>query len=362
LAAAALPAAAERAKNVILFIGDAAGIPVLNAASIHGYQEPRRLYVQRMPNIALSETSAADVWVTDSAAGMTAIVTGHKTNNGVLSQTPPPKAGEEGRPLKTILEYAEERGLATGVVSNSAMSDATPAACYSHAGSRRKTGEIFQQVWQPRFGDGIDVIIGPGRSPISKALTELGLDLAKGLTGAGLPFFESIADAPKEARRAVVLFDGSDFDLGEAADKAVEILSKNSKGFFLMVECDLHTDNPKRGLDRAVSFDRTIERIAKRWSRNSLILFTADHSFDLRVQTGKRGQPIGLPAKSTPRTAIERLPATDIRVDGTHTGEEVLVAAQGPGSERVRGVLSNTDLFHIMMAAYGWRVEEASRR
>src|SRR6478672_13511296 len=92
--------AQQRAKNVILFLGDAGGLPTLNAASIQGYKEPRSLYIQRMPHIGLSETSATDSWVTDSAAGMTAIVTGRKTANGVLSEAPVPQGStEEGAPL-----------------------------------------------------------------------------------------------------------------------------------------------------------------------------------------------------------------------------------------------------------------------
>src|ERR1044072_7423083 len=128
--------AQQRAKNVILFLGDAGGLFTLNAASIHGYKEPRSLYIQRMPHIGLSETSATDSWVTDSAAGMTAIVTGRKTANGVVSEAPSADPSVEGESLKTILEYAEERGLSTGVISNVNMADATPAACYSHANSR----------------------------------------------------------------------------------------------------------------------------------------------------------------------------------------------------------------------------------
>src|SRR3954451_16883004 len=83
--------AQQRAKNVILFLGDAGGLSTLNAASIHGYKEPLSLYVQRMPHIGLSETSSTDSWVTDSAAGMTAIVTVRKTANGVLSEAPVPE-------------------------------------------------------------------------------------------------------------------------------------------------------------------------------------------------------------------------------------------------------------------------------
>src|SRR5262249_11417766 len=67
---------AARAPNVVLFLATGAAIPVITAASLYGYDTPRRLFVQHMPFIALSETSTASEWVTDSAAGMTAIVTG----------------------------------------------------------------------------------------------------------------------------------------------------------------------------------------------------------------------------------------------------------------------------------------------
>src|SRR5687768_4153402 len=92
--------AADRAKNVILFIGDAGGLSTLHAASLHRYGEPAKLFVQQMPYVALSETSSASDWVTDSAAGMTAIVTGTKTHNGVLSQSADAVRGEkDGAPL-----------------------------------------------------------------------------------------------------------------------------------------------------------------------------------------------------------------------------------------------------------------------
>ena len=103
-----LPAAAQpRAKNVILFHADAGGLPTVNAASIYGYGKAQALYIQSMPHIGLSDTSSASNWVSDSAAGMTAIVTGQKTHNGVVSQAPDAVRGvKDGKPLKTILEYA----------------------------------------------------------------------------------------------------------------------------------------------------------------------------------------------------------------------------------------------------------------
>jgi alkaline phosphatase len=348
----------RKARNVILFLGDAGGIPTLSAASLYAYNEPRRLFIHRMPHIALMETSAASAWVTDSAAGMTAIVTGRKTHNGVISQDETAVRGkQDGRPLKTILEYAEERGLATGVVTNSSAASATPAACYAHVNDRRKEGEIFAQLLDPRFGDGVDVVIGAGRSRILEEMRALVPEPESALAKRGYVVTGSLERAPPEARRLIVLLDSGDFDLEAAATRAVEILSRNPKGFFLMVESDLHTNDIVRGLERTVEFDRIIERIAKRVKpEETLLLFTADHSYDLRVNGGRRGEPLISQAERAQRTSgQESVAFRNLRREDDHTGEEVLVAAQGPGAERVRGVLSNTDLFHIMLAAFGWK-------
>jgi alkaline phosphatase len=351
--------AADRARNIILFLGDAGGLPTLHAASIHQYGQPGKLFVQRMPHIALSETSSATDWVTDSAAGMTAIVTGRKTHNGVISQSEAAVRGkEDGAPLKTILEYAEERGLSTGVISNSNIASATPAACYAHVNDRKKLGEIFAQVLTPRFGDGVDVIIGPGRKELVGLTAALGVDLASGLPKKGYAFVDSLDAIPAGARRVAALLDREDFDLAAATQRAVEILSRNPKGFFLMVESDVHTDNMKRGIERMVAFDRVIQQTTERSkAARTLVLFTADHSFDLRLVGGTR--------KNVPLIGTEpqvQAPAGKARrglvVDGHHAGEEVVVAAQGPGAERVRGFISNTDLFQIMMAAYGWKIDD----
>jgi alkaline phosphatase len=88
---------------------------------------------------------------------------------------------------------------------------------------------------------------------------------------------------------------------------------------------------------------------------DTLILFTADHSYDFRIHDGAKGQPL-LPGVTDPEFGDDQdsVRLANIRRDDDHTAEDVPVAAQGPGAERVRGFLSNTDLFHVMMAAYGW--------
>lgn len=358
-----LAAAERRAKNIILFIGDAGGIPTLNGASIYGYGAPQKLFIQRMAHHGLMDTSPAGNLVTDSAAGMTAIVTGQKVNNGVISSAYPPAPGQkEGEPLMSILEYAEQRGLSTGVISNSPIVDATPAACYAHVPKRSMAGEIFSQVLKPRFGDGVDLVIGPGRQSILAATEKLGLNIEAGLREKGYAYVTSPTEIPKGARRAVALLD-SDFDLEPVVSQAIETLSRNPKGFFLMVENDIHTTIPERGLKRAVALDKMIEQTVAMASRDTLIIFTADHSYDFRISSGKKGEPLALPEKATKYTApVDPNVRTNVRVFDSHTGEEVLVAAQGPGAERVHGFFANSDLFRIMMAAYGWDKKPAGKR
>jgi alkaline phosphatase len=352
-----LLAAERRAKNVILFLGDAAGIPTVNAGSIYGYNEPRRLFVQNMPNIALSDTSPASEWVTDSAAGMTAIVTGYKTDNGVISQSDTAVRGKkDGEVLKTILEYAEERGLSTGVISNSSILSATPAACYAHANDRKKEGEILSQLVTPRFGDGVDIVIGPDKEEVVEAAKRLGKDLEAALATKGWPLYSSVDTIPDDARRAMVFYNDDDFDLDAATMRAIDILSRNPKGFFLMVESDIHTEDLVQGLERMVAFDKLVRSTADRVNgSDTLVIFTADHSYDLRIHDGRRDEPLLSAQEKTLTTdGQDSIRLENVRRDDDHTAEEVLVSAQGPGAGRVRGILSNTDLFHIMVAAYGW--------
>jgi alkaline phosphatase len=254
-----LAQSSKKARNVILFLADAGGIPTLNAASALEYGEPQKLFVQSWKSIGLSDTSTASQWVTDSAAGMTAIVTGRKTHNGVLSQgADAVREKKDGTPLKTILEYAEERGLSTGVVSNVNIADATPAACYSHVNDRRKFGDIFMEIFNPRFGDGVDAVLGVGRRQIYDGVKALGKDLDQVAKEKGRKVYASLDEVPADEKRPIAVLP-ADIDLPEAARKAIRALSSNHKGYFLMIEWDAHTDDPQRGLRNLAGFDKLIK-------------------------------------------------------------------------------------------------------
>jgi alkaline phosphatase len=345
-----------RARNVVLIIGDAGGIPTLHAGSLYHHNQPNGLFIQTLPHIALMDTSAANAWVTDSAAGMSASVTGRKTNNGVLSQAADGARGAaDGAVLKTILEYAEERGLSSGVMTGMPVTDATAAACYAHVNDRGKTGEIIKQLLAPRFGDGVDLLIGAGRKKVMEAAKALQLDLGAELRKRGYSFYEKPDEATASTGRTVAVFDSMDFDLPPLVQHAIGILSQNPKGYFLMVECDVHTDDLKPGLERVAVLDRIVREVVERAGEETLVIFAADHSFDTRVRGGKPGQPL---LKGDKATKAGKPAKPVIRVGDGHSGEHVLVAAKGPGAERVRGFISNTDLFGIMLAAYGWATGE----
>jgi alkaline phosphatase len=357
---AGAPAEAQIARNVILFLGDAGGVPTLNAAGIYAHNRPQSLFIQSMPHIALSDTSALNRWVSDSAAGMTAIVTGHKTNNAMLSVVPSAD-GTVLTPVKTILEYAEERGLSTGVITNKAIWDATPAACYAHVGARSSKDEIFQQLLAPRFGDGVDILIGKGLKDAEVSFAKTGVSPAQAFAKAGYTFGSDPAAVTSQTRRAAVLRN-DDFAPLSAVEATISSLGRNPKGYFLMVEWDMHTDDPLAGLRHAVEMDDMIRQVSAKAGKDTLILFTADHSFALRMVGGERNAPYAqqYAAAMKPGVTVENHPLVNVLDD--HTAEEVLAAASGPGAERLHGFIPNTRIFEVMMAALGWTPERQAPR
>lgn len=351
------PAAeAPRARNVILFLADAGGVPVLNGASLMAYGEPLRLRIQQWPHLGLSETSPVDDYVSDSANGMSAIMTGVKTRNGVISQTPDAVRGQkDGAPAKTLLEYAEERGLMTGVITNMSIADATPAATYAHANDRKKWGEIFAQAFAPRFGDGVDLMFGAGRRKIAEQLAARGSSF-EALSTPARPIYASLAEAPATARRPVVVADT--MDVRAATLRAIEAMKRSPGGYFLVVEWDAHTDDPREGLQNLADFDRLVAEVERQVDlSDTLLLFTADHSFGFQVDGGRRGTPLleGYEAWKAQKSTAETVRLKHVFVSDTHTAEEVPALATGAGAERVRGYFPNTHLFDVMLNALGWK-------
>lgn len=337
-----------KAKNVILFIGDGMGVTTVTAARIFEGQlrgesgEENRLSFEDFPYAALSKTYSANQQTSDSAPTMSAIVTGVKTDEGTLSVNQKIVRGNyrtvKGNETKTLLEMAEQAGMSTGVVTTTRVTHATPAACYSHTADRdwesdkdifdRKKDaydaefpDIARQLIEFPYGDGLEVAMGGGRAkflPANIADPEYpntrgerldGRDLTTEWTrkspGSAFIWNKKQLDAidPRRTKHLLGLFETSHLDFGydrtkpdhgepslpQMTSKAIDILSQNKKGFFLMVEGGRidqahHFGNAYRALSDTVEFSDAVRTAVQKVNLNdTLIIVTADHSHTLTM-------------------------------------------------------------------------------
>ncbi|MFZ5453469.1 MAG: alkaline phosphatase [Thermodesulfobacteriota bacterium] len=344
------------AQNVIIFIGDGMNLPTVAAARILAGQslgkkgEEHILSFEKLPHVALSKTYCTNAQVTDSAAAMTAIITGVKTKDGLLSVnqkvTPHKASTVPGNKLLTLLERAEKRGLATGVVSTTRITHATPGACYAHSPDRDWEGDaditsedpanatfpdIARQLLEFPYGNGLEVALGGGRSSFQPETTpdpeyptkfgkrKDGRDLTQEWVnrhqGSAYVWNKAQFDAinPAATRHLLGLFERSHMryekdraqdaagepSLSEMTAKAIDILAKNRKGYVLMVEGGRidhahHANNAYHALHDTLEFARAVQvALDKTNPKNTLIVVTADHGHVLCF-TGypTRGNPI----------------------------------------------------------------------
>lgn len=339
---AALPrpgAAAAAVNHVILFIGDGLGLSTLTAARIYKGQlagarppESAALAVDMFPATALVRTYSADAQVTDSAAAMTAMMTGEKTANGFLSvraDPGPDSALVAGADLRTFLELAAARGWATGVVTTTRVTHATPAACYAHEDDRGNERDIALALLEnPALGGGVEVILGggrcyflPERDPAGAPIVDVegdpgarrdGRDLIREFAARGYTVVQDstafAAVDPARTPRLLGLFEAShmEYETDRPADRgrepplaamaatAVAILERDPDGYFLMIEGGridhaLHANQARRALVETLAFDAAIGAVLSRVdAASTLVLVTGDHDHTLSIAGGGR--------------------------------------------------------------------------
>lgn len=461
----------RKAKNVILFIGDGMSPAHRVAARLlaKGIAEGKalgKLAIDDMPHMALVATAGSDSIITDSANSASAYATGHKSAVNAMGvyadRTPDPL--DDPR-VETVTSLAQRRqDMAIGIVTNTEIEDATPAAMVAHTRRRTEYDRIVEQY----FAAKPDVLMGGGRanflpksengsrrrdeSDFVAQFRAAGYTLA--LTG---PEMVSAAKDPATTKLLGLFtlgnMDGAldrkflkggtvgkfpeQPDLTEQVGAALEVLSKNPSGFFLMVESGMidkytHLLDMERAVYDTIMLDNAV-RLARDWAAahgdDTLILVIADHNHPIgllgtidddmtketpaplreRVRVYERaGFPNypapdaeGYPArvdvsrrlalfsaslpdhyetlrpkldnpneptvagkdantyvaneryKSVPGAALRlgNLPAM-INAD-VHSGEDVILTATGPGSERVRGQMDNTEVFRVIAEALG---------
>jgi alkaline phosphatase len=350
------------------------------------------LFMDGMEQTGYVSTFSANSFVTDSAPASTAMATGHKTNNGVIGQdaTAVPKK-MDGKNLTTILELAEKAGLSTGLITTTRITHATPAAFYAHVDNRDNESEIADQLSKSNveviLGGGLQYFVGKNDSvptgKESKRNDDRNLLADFGSQGYALVYngtaFQMV-DANK-TEKLLGLFESSHLQyeqerqsakemnpsLAEMTEKAIGILSKNPKGFFLMVEGGRidhagHERNLSKIVPDTLAFDEAVKTALDFASQknDTLVLVTADHECGgLVLQPENLVEYEGgvidpLFASGTARTTGPRYDFITEMDEATHTAVDVPVMASGPGAEKVsHGKLYNTQIFEIMKEALG---------
>lgn len=386
------------AKNVILLIGDGMGFPQLTLARIDkagvnlSEYASIELFMDGMEQTGYVSTFSANSFVTDSAPAATAMATGHKTNNGVIGQdaTAIPKK-KDGKNLTTILELAEKAGLSTGLITTTRITHATPAAFYAHVDNRDNESEIADQLSMSNvdviLGGGLQYFIGKNDSVLNceESKRDDDRNLLADFSSQGYAFvsngtaFQKV-DA-KKTQKLLGLFESShmqyelvrqssiemDPSLSEMTEKALAILSKNPRGFFLMVEGGRidhagHERNLSNTVADTLAFDEAVKTALDfAFQKNdTLVIVTADHECgglvlqpeDLSDYEGGVIDPFF--ASGTARTPGPRYDFITEMDEATHTAVDVPIMASGPGAENVSpGKLDNIQIFGIMKEALG---------
>jgi alkaline phosphatase len=325
--------ATPQPKNVILLIGDGMGPAHVTAAKQFRGDEFR---IGTMPVVGLVTTPCADRYVTDSAAAATALATGFKTNYETLSLDP-----VTGAPLATVLELAEKAGKVTGLVTTADFWDATPAAFAAHA-KHRDQADVMEQMVR----SGAEIIAGTG---LEKFGTEGRPSFEEFAAKAGYVAIDTRAELDAaRGPRLLVSFAGPDRDLDAAeaslpvlAQWAIDRLSGNAAGFFLMIEHEgndsaSHQNHSVDARSALTSFDQAVgvalDFAARRG--DTLVLVTGDH------ETG------GLRLTETKKARFRMEWSTT-----DHTATAIPIFAFGPGSAGFAGLQDNTDVGKKIMAA-----------
>ncbi|WP_436873497.1 alkaline phosphatase [Kosakonia sacchari] len=404
------------AKNIILLIGDGMGDSEITAA--RNYAEGAGGFfkgIDALPltgqytHYSLDKKTGKPDYVTDSAASATAWSTGVKTYNGALG------VDIHDKDHTTILEMAKAAGLATGNVSTAELQDATPAALVSHVISRRcygptvtsekcalnalekgGKGSITEQLLNARA----DVTLGGGAKTFSETATAgewKGKTLREQAQARGYQLvgdassLAAISEANQDKPLLGLFSDGNmpvrwegpkaslhgNIDkpavtctpnakrtdsiptLAAMTEKAIDLLSKNEKGFFLQVEGASidkqdHAANPCGQIGETVDLDEAVQKaleFAKK-DGNTLVIVTADHAHASQIIPADTKAPGLSQALNTKDGAVMAITYGNSEEESMeHTGTQVRIAAYGPHAGNVVGLTDQTDLFYTMKAA-----------
>ncbi len=372
---------------IILFLSENLSPSVLTSARIYAGGADYRFELEKFPHLALLTTQANDFAVSDSAAAAGAVATGQKPNNRTLRLEASPA------PLPTLLELARKSGRATGIVSNTSLTDATAAAFYARTSDPLDFQTIGLQLVE---SSDINVLLGGGAAdflPETKdGRRKDGRDLMLEMRNKGYDIVRNQQEmestplwrAPKVlglfnmgqlAYADQVQVSASQPTLADLVLQAILLLQYNPKGYLLVVDAGLagkaaSQNAGERTLREIASLDQAVAVAKKFAGENALIVVAGKQtSGGLRLngysfRNDKGAAILGINAQgvpsltwstgpgsgqtTTPTGISHSEPSAFATASSVGTAEDAVAVSTGPGSEELVGFRDNTDIFHVI--------------
>jgi alkaline phosphatase len=386
--------------GIILFVGEGLSPARLAPTRTYGGGAGTRLNLDAMPHAALLTNYSKDFAAPDQAAAATAIATGHRVPNRALA------IDADLKPVKSIVELARERGRATGLVTDTTLTNPTSAAFYAHPNESSDAEKIAAELVDR---GNIDIALGGGAAqflPVTKGGERQDKrDLLLELRGNGFDIIRTRTEleAVPAWRRAKLFGVFSDADLAYANQveernqqpslsdmvrRAIQLLQYNAGGYLLVIDAGLmrkaaDENNGERTLSQTVELDRAVGIARSYGGDKSTIVVCGDagigglslNGFPFRKDSGiallgfnPAGQPwitwatgphgvksygaAKLPGKDANETKEpaqeEREPAAFYTKSALITVEDVVAFGSGPGTDALHGVMDATVVFNVL--------------
>lgn len=377
---------------IVLFLTDNLSTSTLTAARIYEGGSDHRLALESLPHLGLITTHANDFAVSDTAAAVTAISTGQKVNNRSVG------VDSAGKPLQNLIDLARNQGRAVGLVTDSAVSDTTPAVFFAKSGDPFDTQSIVAQLADAPV---LDVILGGGEADflpehkegrrkdgrdLMLEMRQKGYDIARSksemestpswrapkLLGIFAPGPLAFADEIKSA--------GSEPSLAEMVRQAIQLLQFNRKGYLLVVDAGLvgraaSKNEGERMLRQLLALDEAVAAAKSYAGENSLIIVAGKQTVgglslngypfrndkgmaitginsqgvpSLTWSTGPGSRPSTSPAPDAIPSAPSE-PAAFTTPAAAGVAEDGVIVSFGPGAEKLDGFKDNTDIFKTIV-------------
>jgi alkaline phosphatase len=394
----------QRPFGIILFIGEGLAPERLAATRVYIGGADAHLALDSMDRLALMTNYSKDFAVSDQAAAATAIATGVKVNNRTLAIDP------VGKPLTSITELARQRGRAVGLVTNAKLTNATCAAFYAHASNTTDVDDLALQLVEGgkidialgsgtteflpeakggQRQDGRDLLLELRRNGFDVVRTRGELEaipvwrrpkLFGAFGGAGPAFANQLQDWSEQPA------------LSDMVRRAIELLQYNPRGYLLVVDAGLmrkaaEENNAERTLNETAELDRAVAVARPYAGGRSTIMVCGDaaiggfnlNGFPFRKDSGiallglnSAGQPWitwatgpkgtrpygaakvpgrdngGPPNEGPKPDEQDSEPAAFYTKSALNTVEDVLAFGTGPGTDRLRGCVDNTQIFRMI--------------